>query len=56
MIAHSEGVGHYRKRGANRSAGREETAVDHIEIVNFVGAAVEIQDRGGGIIAHTAGT
>lgn len=56
MIAHSQGIGDHGQRGPHARTGGEEAAVYDVEVVYFVGAAVEIEYRRSGIGAKATGT
>ena len=45
MITDAQNVGNDRQRGVHRSAGNKEGPVDDVEVVDIVGAAVQIQHR-----------
>src|SRR6266481_3028845 len=55
MVADTQSVGDYGERGIHRSARYEEAAVNDIEIVHVVCAAVEIKDRSLRVFAEFAG-
>ena len=55
MIADAQSVGNDRQRGVYRSAGDKEGTVNDVEVVDIVGAAVQVQNRGLRIRAKAAG-
>ena len=55
MLSNSQGIGHNCEGGASTRAGGEETAVYDVEVVNVVGAAVNVEDGSCEIAAHFTG-
>src|SRR6185436_18941998 len=53
VVAHPEGVGDDGQRRIHRRAGGKEAPVDHVEIVDLVGPAIDVQ-RGGSRVAPEA--
>src|SRR6516164_5471303 len=46
VVADSERVRHDRERRIHGGAGRKETSVDDVEVVNFVSFAIDVQSGG----------
>src|SRR2546422_4857817 len=55
VLAHTQRVGHDRERRIDGGARRKERRVDDVKVVDFVGAAVRIQRRGGRVEAEAHG-
>ena len=49
VVADPEGVGHRRQRRVHRADAREEARVDDVQVVELVGLAVGVEDRGRGV-------
>ena len=54
VIPYPNRIGNGGKRGVHRSDAREEAGIHHIEIVEVVGLAIDIQHRSGRIITEAA--
>src|SRR5260370_1090557 len=50
VIGHAQGIGHDGQRGVHGGARREEATIDHVEIVDLVGLAVDIEGGCGWIV------
>src|ERR1019366_10787671 len=55
VLAHADRVGHGGERRVHRAAAGEEAGVDDVQVVEFVGLAVDVENRGGGVGAEPAG-
>ena len=56
MIGYADGVGDDGEGRVDGAGGGEEAGVDHVEVVELVGFAVDVKDGGCGIVAEAEGT
>ena len=52
MLGDADGAADDRERGVDRADGGHERAVDHVQVVQVVGLAVEVQGRHGRVGAE----
>src|SRR5215472_15420354 len=55
VVGYAQGVGDGGEGGVHRADAGEEAGVHDVEVVQFVGLAVDVQDRGGRVGAEPAG-
>src|SRR6516162_1105928 len=55
VIGHADGVGDDRQGRIDRGAGAEEAAVDDVEIVDLVAAAIDVERRAFWVVSETHG-
>ena len=55
VVAYAYSIRHGRQRGVHRTDADEKASVYHIEIVQFMRFAVDVQDRCLGILTESAG-
>lgn len=51
VVGYANGVGDDGQGWVDGGGGGEEAGVDYIEVVELVGFAVDVEDRGGGVVA-----
>lgn len=52
----AESVGRNGERGVDAATGREKRSVDHIQVLETVGAVKPVDDVGGWVVAHAGGS
>ena len=55
MVGYADGVGDDGEGGVDGAGGGEEAGVDYVEVFELVGFAVDVEDRGGGVVAEAEG-